>query len=206
MMNHDIRRVDNADQRQAVGDLRGATVMEAQGIDENRGQIQFVQIKGSDFTMGGPQQTSLLFLNLHGVGPVVEIESVGPWEVAPQQQLADIMQQAGQKGFLRMRVAHAHGNLLSECAAALGMLPELVKPEVVAALIGSGRLQHGRTQGHVPDRLHIDPVQDGVHIFGVNGPAVLSGLKPEEADAEGRVHPNDMDQLPPNRFFSGYFN
>ena len=90
--------------------------------------------------------------------------------------------------------------------AALGMLPEPVKPEVVAALIGSGRLQHGRTQGHVPDRLHIDPVQDGVYICGVNGPAVLCGLKPDEVDAEGRVHPNDMDQLPPNRFFSGYFN
>ena len=94
-----------------------------------------------------------------------------------------------------MRIAHTHGNFTRERAAALGMLPELIKPKVVAALIGTGRLQHGCAQGHVPDRLHINPLQYGFHIFRINGQAAFSGLKPEEADAERRIHLNGAGQL-----------
>ena len=105
-----------------------------------------------------------------------------------------------------MRIVHAHGNFTSKRAAALGMMPELMKSKVVAALIGTGRLQHGRTQGHVPDRLHINPLQDGFHIFRINGQAAFSGLKPEEADAECRIQLNSAGQLSAGPCFFSDFN
>ena len=77
------------------------------------------------------------------------------------------------------------------------MLPELVEPEVVPALVGVGRLQHGGTYGHMPNRFQIDPNQDGFKIFGINGVAAFSCLKAKKADTEGRIHLDRMGQLAP---------
>ena len=57
-------------------------------------------------------------------------------------------------------------------------------------------LQHGRTQGHVANRIRIDAGQDGFHIFRVDRGAAFSGFKPEEADAEGRIHLDGAVQYP----------
>ena len=78
----------------------------------------------------------------------------------------------------------------------VGMLPKVIEPELILALLGVGGLEHGGTYRHMPNGGQIACCQNGFKVAWIQELTSLGGPKPEDADTKGRIQLDNLSQLP----------
>ena len=180
-MAEQVGEADDAGERQSLGHFFDGVVMVTDGVGHQGGQVPLFAQPGAGLAVVDVQ---LLLLEEGEPAAVAayaleQQRRVATREGHPQQQLADIVEQAGQVGLGRAGVAGGHRNLVGEQGAQVAVVPEPVDGEQPVGLDPAEHLLHRDADRQVAHR--VDPQVDDRLLEVGEGP--------------GRTHGGGVDQL-----------